>query len=136
MAEMRLLPVTQEMRVGEKQRIALVLVSKESLGTTIARLRFDPRVVAVRGITNGAWPDAETAPTILQSIDPTGLVSFAISPQAGSPLKTGSSVILLLEIEALAAGESVISFDPNAQAVTSSGRTVKLQLTESRVTVK
>ena len=136
MAEMRLLPVAQEMRVGEKQRIALVLVSKESLGTTIARLRFDPRVLAVRSVAQGAWPDAASAPTILQSIDPTGLVSFAISPQAGAPLKTGSSVILLLEVEALAAGESTISFDPSAQAVTSNGRSVKLQLTEGRVTVK
>ncbi|MDT4896260.1 MAG: ral secretion pathway protein [Acidobacteriota bacterium] len=135
-AEMRLLPTTEEMRVGEKQRIALVLISKESLGTTIARLRFDPRVLAVRGISQGAWPDAESAPTIMQSIDPAGLVAFAISPQAGFPLKTGSSVILLLEIEALAAGESVISFDPNVQAVASNGRSVKLQLTEVRVTVK
>ena len=61
---------------------------------------------------------------------------YRISPQPGAPLKSGASVILFLEIEALAAGETVISFDPNAQAVTSDGRSVRLQMTESRLTVK
>jgi general secretion pathway protein D len=137
LAEARLLPTGQEMRVGEKQRIALVLMSKEPLGNTVARLHFDPRVVAVRGISQGPWAGAaQSAPTIMQSIDPSGLISLAISPQPGAPLKSGASVILFLEIEALAAGETVISFDPNAQAVTSDGRSVKLQMTESRLTVK
>jgi hypothetical protein len=137
MAEARLMPPAQEMRVGEKQRISLVLISKEPLGNTTARLHFDPRVLAVRGISQGPWAGAaQSAPTIMQSIDPAGLISLAISPQPGAPLKSGASVILFLEIEALAAGESVISFDPNAQAVTSDGRSVKLQMTESRLTVK
>jgi general secretion pathway protein D len=135
-AELRLMPAAQEMRVGEKQRIALVLNSKEALGNTIARLKFDPRVLAVRGVSQGAWPSGQNAPTIMQSINPTGLVALAISPQKGTPLKTGASVVLFLEIEALAPGECVISFDENAQAVTLDGRAVKLELTESRVTVK
>jgi general secretion pathway protein D len=136
-AEARLLPTGQEMRVGDKQRIALVLISKEPLGNTVARLRFDPRVLAVRGISQGPWAGAaQSAPTIMQSIDPSGLISLAISPQPGAPLKSGASVIFFLEIEALAAGETIISFDPNAQAVTSDGRSVKLQMTESRLSVK
>lgn len=137
MAEARLMPTGQEMRVGEKQRIALVVISKETLGNTTARLRFDPHVVAVRGISQGPWAGlAQSAPTIMQSIDPSGLILLAISPQAGAPLKSGASVILFLEVEALAAGETVISFEPNAQAVTNDGRSVRLQLTESRLTVK
>jgi general secretion pathway protein D len=136
-AEARLLPAGQEMRVGEKQRIALVLISKETLGNTIARLHFDPRVLAVRGISQGPWADGATgAPTIMQSIDPAGLIALAISPQAGAPLKAGANVILYLEVEALAVGESAITFDENAQVVTSDGRSVKMQMMESRVTVK
>jgi general secretion pathway protein D len=135
--EARLMTEGQEMRVGQRQRIALVLVSKEKLGNTLAPLHFDPRVLAVRGISQGPWPDgAPTAPIIMQSIDPAGLIMLAISPQAGAPLKSGANVVLYLEVEALAAGESAITFDGNARAVTFDGRGVKMQLTESRITVK
>jgi hypothetical protein len=136
-AELRLMAERQEMRVGEKQRVALVLVSKESLGATTARLRFDPKALAVRGVSQGAWPDGpSSAPVIMQSIDPAGMITLIVSPQSGAPLKTGASVILFLEVEALAAGESVISFGPDAHIVAPAGRGVSLQLTESRLTVK
>ncbi|HKR02733.1 MAG TPA: secretin N-terminal domain-containing protein [Pyrinomonadaceae bacterium] len=136
-AELRLMAERQEMRAGEKQRVALVLVSKDALGATTARLRFDPKVLAVRGISQGAWPDgAATAPVIMQSIDPSGIITLVVSPQAGVPLKSGASVILFLDVEALAAGESIIAFGEQAQSVTADGRGVKLQLTESRLTVK
>jgi general secretion pathway protein D len=136
--EARLMPAGQEMRVGDKQRIALILISKEPLGNAITRLHFDPRVLAVRAVSPGPWPDTapQSVPTIMQAIDPTGLVALAVSAQAGAPLKSGANVVLFLEIEALAAGECVISFDDNAQASTADGRGVKLQTTESRVTVK
>ena len=135
--EMRLMAERQEMRVGEKQRVALVLVSKESLGATTARLRFDPKVVAVRGISQGAWPDgAASAPVVMQSIDPAGTVTLIVSPQAGAPLKAGASVLLYLDVEAVAAGESVISFGPDAHIAGPAGRALSLQLTESRLTVK
>lgn len=137
-AEARLIPEQQEMRVGGKQRVALVLISKEPLGNTILRLHFDPKVVAVHSVSPGIWPDsAETQPSVMQSVDPAGIVAIAISPQAGAPLKTGANVVLFLDIEALATGESVFSFDPtNLNVVTSDGRAVKLQMAESRLTVK
>ena len=73
----------------------------------------------------------------MQSIDPAGIIAVAVSPQAGTSLKTGSNVVLYLDIEAVANGVSVISFDQaNAQVVTADGRAVKLQMMESRVTVK
>ena len=137
-AEARLLPVEQEMKVGEKQRIALVLVSKESLGNTIMRLRFDPAKLSIKSVIQGAWSgDAQSAPTIMQSIDPKGTVAIAISPQAGSALKSGANVVLYFEVEGVAQGESVLSLDPvSAQVFTADGRTVKLQTVESRLTVK
>lgn len=137
-AEARLLPTQQEMKVGEKQRIALVLISKEPLGNTILRLHFDPHFIAVRNVAAGDWPNgAATAPSIMQSIDPAGIVAVAISPQAGTPLKSGANIVLFLDVEAIATGESAISFDQaNAHVVTSDGRAVKLQMIESRVAVK
>ncbi|MBA2735063.1 MAG: hypothetical protein H0U54_19640 [Acidobacteria bacterium] len=75
-------------------------------------------------------------PTLMQSIDPAGLVMLAISPQAGAPLKSGANIILYLEVEALAAGESAITFDDNTQTVSFDGRGVKMKMAESRVKVK
>ncbi|HYJ45001.1 MAG TPA: hypothetical protein VEV81_00205, partial [Pyrinomonadaceae bacterium] len=137
-AEARLVPVEQEMHVGARQRVALVLVSKESLGNTIMRLRFDPHTLAVRSVAQGAWAgEAQTAPTIMQSIDPAGVVTVAVSPQMGAPLKAGANVVLYFEVEALANGESLLSLDPaSVQLFTADGRAVKLQMVESRVTVK
>ncbi|HJU55401.1 MAG TPA: secretin N-terminal domain-containing protein [Pyrinomonadaceae bacterium] len=136
-AELRLTAEKQEMRVGEKQRVALMLVTKETLGSATARLRFDPRILAVRGISPGEWPDgASSAPVLMQSIDPAGMVTFVIQPRSGAPLKSGESVILFLEVEALTAGEGVIRFGPDAHIVALDGRGVSLQLTESRLTVK
>lgn len=137
-AEARLTPGQQEMRVGEKQRIALVLYSKEPLGNAILRLQFDSRYVAVRNVLAGDWPDgAKTAPSVMQAIDPAGIASIAISPQAGAPFKAGTNVVILLEVEALAPGDTTINFDQeNAHVVTSDGRVVKLQMMGSRVTVK
>jgi hypothetical protein len=102
------------------------------------RLHFDPKVVAVRSVSPGVWLDgAQTQPSIMQAIDPAGIVAIAISPQSGAPLKTGANVVLFLDIEALATGESVINFDPtNLNVVTADGRAVKLQMAESRLTVK
>jgi hypothetical protein len=135
--EARLMAEGQEMSVGQKQRIALVLISKEKLGNTLARLHFDPRFLAVRGISQGPWADgAQTAPIIMQSIDPSGMIMLAISPQANAPLKSGANVVLYLEVEALAVGESAITFGDNAQSATFDGRGVKMQMMESRITVK
>lgn len=137
-AQARFMPAQHEMRVGEKQRIAMVFNSMESLGNTILRVQFDPRFVAVRSVSPGEWTDgAKTAPSVMQSIDPAGVVAIAISPQFGSALKAGANVVLYLDIEAIATGESTLGFDhANVQVFTSDGRAVKLQLVESRVVVK
>ena len=137
-AEARLMPEQQEMRVGDKQRIALVLASKAPLGSTILRFRFDSTKIAVRSVSQSDWPGgAERAPTVMQSIDPKGVITIAISPQAAAPLKPGANVLLYLEVEAIAPGDSVISFDPfNAHVATADGRAVNLQMADSSMTVK
>ena len=132
------MPEQQEMRVGDKQRIALVLASKASLGNTILRFRFDSTKIAVRGVSQSEWPGgAQVAPTVMQSIDPAGVVTIAISPQAAAPLKPGANVLLYLEVEAIAPCDSVISFDPfNAHVTSADGRAVNLQMADSPMTVK
>lgn len=137
-AEARLMPEQQEMHVGDKQRIALVLASKASLGNTILRFRFDSTKIAVRSVSQTDWPGgAGKAPTVMQAIDPAGIVTIAISPQAATPLKPGANILLYLEVEAIAPGDSVISFDPfNAHVTAADGRAVNLKMADSPMTVK
>ena len=73
---------------------------------------------------------------VTQSIDPTGLIALAVSPQTGAPLKSGESIILYLEIEALATGETVIGFEPTGEATNARGYGVTMQMTETRLIVK
>jgi hypothetical protein len=74
----------KEMRVGEKQRLMLLVKTSTPLGLAAATLRFDPRVVAVRGVTHGSlFGEAkELLPTITPSIDPRGSLLALIAPAA------------------------------------------------------
>jgi hypothetical protein len=50
---------------------------------------------------------------------------------------TGAGVLVFVDIEALAAGESAINFDKdNMHLIASDGRMVNLQLVQSQVIVK
>ncbi|HKP73870.1 MAG TPA: secretin N-terminal domain-containing protein, partial [Pyrinomonadaceae bacterium] len=50
-ARLYLLSGQKEMRVGEKQRLMLLVQTATPLGLAAATLKFDPRYVAVRGVT-------------------------------------------------------------------------------------
>lgn len=133
-AELRLMPAQQEMRVGEKQRLALTLISNAPLNSAMLRLRFDPRFINVRGISQG--DSAQNAPTIMQSIDPSGIVTISVMPPAGVNFKNGASVLVFLDIEATAAGESTFGFEKDNVHLSSAGSQVTPQLFESRIVVK
>jgi general secretion pathway protein D len=133
-AELRLMPAQQEMRVGEKQRLALTLISNAPLNSAMLRLRFDPRFIVVRGISQG--DSSGNAPTIMQSIDPSGIVTVSVMPPAGASFKSGASVLVFLDIEATAAGDSALSFEKDNVHLSSAGAQITPQLFESRITVK
>lgn len=138
--ELRLVPEQQEMRVGEKRRLALVLKTDAPLGLAVITLRFDPRRISVRGISHGnlfAGTQSSAPPIITQSIDTKGVLLVSIAPPAGTAQITGAGVLLFVDIEGIASGESAISFDKdNVHLVASDGRSIFLQLVQSRVTVK
>ncbi len=137
-AELRLIPERNEMRVGEKRRLALVLKTDAPLGLAVVTLRFDPRTVAVRNVATGnLFAGQQTAqPNITQSINPNGMLLVSIAPPTGAPM-TGAGVLIFIDIEALATGDSVISFDKdNMHLIAADGRTLSLQLVQSEVSVK
>ncbi|MBA3713910.1 MAG: hypothetical protein H0W76_15880 [Pyrinomonadaceae bacterium] len=136
-AELRLVPEGQEMRAGDKRRLMVLLKTDAPLGLATATLRFDPRVVAVRSVMKGAMFTKQTgAPTITKSIDPKGVLVVSLAPAVGGPPLSGEGVLLLIEIEAVASGESAISFDADkVHLIATDGRNMRTQVVQSKVKV-
>ena len=137
-AELRLVPEQQEMRVGEKRRLALVLKTDAPLGLAVLTLRFDPRNVAIRGVSVGnLFAGAQNgAPGLTQSVNPAGLLLVSVAPPGGTPM-TGAGVLLFIDIEAISVGESAIGFDKeNIHLMAVDGRSVLLQFVQGSVRVK
>lgn len=128
----------KEMRVGEKQRLMLLIKTSTPLGLAAATLRFDPRVVAVRNVTHGSlFGEAkELLPTITPSIDARGSLLALIAPAASTPIN-GMGVLLFVEIEAIGAGESDFTLDQaGVHLMSVAGQNVATQLAHTRLTVK
>ncbi|HEV2879739.1 MAG TPA: secretin N-terminal domain-containing protein [Pyrinomonadaceae bacterium] len=128
----------KEMRVGEKQRLMLLVKTSTPLSLAAATLRFDPRVLAVRGVTHGSLfgERKELLPTITPSIDPRGSLLALIAPAANTPIN-GMGVLLFVEVEAVGAGESDFTLDQTGVHLMSvAGQNVATQLAHTRLTVK
>jgi len=136
-AELRLVPESQEMRVGEKRRLMLVLKTDAPLNLATATLRFDPRVIAVRSVSKGAlFGEKTAAPIIMQSLDPQGVLLVSVTPASVAPTFSGEGVMLMIEVEALAPGESAVSFDSDkVKFIAADARNVKTQVVQSKVKV-
>lgn len=133
-----LLSGQKEMRVGEKQRLMLLVKTTTPLGLAAATLRFDPRVFAVRAVTQGSlFGEAKEArPSITPSIDPRGSLLALIAPAANSPIN-GMGVLLFVEIEALAVGEGDVTLDQaGIHLMSIGGQNVATRLAHTRLTVK
>ncbi|MDX6531069.1 MAG: ral secretion pathway protein [Blastocatellia bacterium] len=137
LVELSLSPEQGEMRVGEKRQLALAVRTGASLGLAVVTLRFDPHVLKINSVTaGGMFANAKTAPSLTQSIDPSGMLLVSLAPAAGSPI-TGEGVLLNLEVEAIAGGDSLLAFDlANVHLVTSDGRGILLQVEPVKLTVK
>ncbi|HVG32308.1 MAG TPA: secretin N-terminal domain-containing protein [Pyrinomonadaceae bacterium] len=136
-AELRLMSERQEMRVGEKQRLALLLTTDAPLGTALLALRFDPRTIVVRGVTKGPADAKGVTPAIMQSIDPYGLLLVSVSPSGDVSSTTGARVLLFLDIEAIAPGESKLVFDPTDMYLNAAdGHSVQLKLLPTSLILK
>jgi general secretion pathway protein D len=135
-AELRLVPELQQMRVGEKRRLALVLKTNAPLGMAVLTLRFDPRAVGVRAILPGNLFAGGSPPAITQTVNPGGVLLISVTPPSGVSL-SGAGVLIFIEIEAIATGDSVVSFDKeNIHLIASDGRSVSAQFVQGRITVK
>ncbi|MFL6211316.1 MAG: secretin N-terminal domain-containing protein [Pyrinomonadaceae bacterium] len=137
-AALMLISNQAEMRVGEKQRLLVLINTGAPLNLAATTLRFDPRLFAVRSVAKGNLFDGAQGAqaTLTQSIDPTGSLLAVIAPAAGTPL-SGMGVLLFVEVEALAPGAGDITFEPTGvHFMAADGHSVTPQLAQAHLVVK
>jgi general secretion pathway protein D len=136
-AELLLLPEQQELKVGERRRVLVFLKTDAPLGLATATLRFDPKALAVRAVSQGGLgADKSLAPTLTQSVDQTGVLLVSIAPAAGAQPLTGEGLLFVIEVEGLAAGETSLQFDADkVHLIATDGRTVRPRVTPGKFKV-
>ncbi|MDX6496918.1 MAG: ral secretion pathway protein [Blastocatellia bacterium] len=137
LVQLSLSPDQSEMRVGEKRQLALGVKTGVPLGMAVLTLRFDPRVMKINSVTPGSlFANAKIAPALTQSVDQNGMLLVSLAPAAGSPI-SGEGVLLNIEFEAVADGDSLLAFDlANVHLVASDGHNILLQIEPVKLTVK
>ncbi|MCA1558610.1 MAG: cohesin domain-containing protein, partial [Acidobacteria bacterium] len=139
-AGLMLLPKLQEMRVGERRRIALLLKTDAPLGLIALTFKFDPRQLRISEVSTGnllATGEQGVKPMLTQSVDAKGLLLVSVAPPTGAQPLTGAGILVFIDIEAIASGESSFSFDKNnVHLIAVDGRSVLLDMSEVKVTVK
>jgi general secretion pathway protein D len=118
-AQLILAPSDAVMKVGETRRFALELTSNASLAMAVLALRFNPRVIKIKGLSAGTSLAAdngnkEGAPVMTQSIDATGVCLISLANLRSAASLKDSGLWLFIDVEALAAGDAGLVFDTNA----------------------
>ncbi|MET0648156.1 MAG: secretin N-terminal domain-containing protein [Pyrinomonadaceae bacterium] len=136
-AELLMMTDRQELKVGERARVMVFLKTDAPLGLATATLRFDPKALAVRSVTQGGLAGSGAgAPAVTHSIDPSGVLVVSVSPAAGAPALTGEGLLLVVEVEGLTPGETGLQFDADkVHLVATDGRTVRPRTTPGRFKV-
>jgi general secretion pathway protein D len=136
-AELMLMTDRQELKVGERARLMVFMKTDAPIGLATATLRFDPKALAVRSVAQGGLAgDKSGAPVVTQSVDPSGVLVVSVAPAAGAPALTGEGLLLVIEVEGLAPGETGLQFDADkVHLVATDGRTVRARTTPGRFRV-
>lgn len=136
-AELYVVPVQTEMRVGARQRLMVFIKTPTPLALAAATLKFDPKVIAVRSVEKGSlFAGGAAQPSITQSVDESGFVLALVAPPAGIPI-AGMGVLLFIEIEALKSGETSVGFEQTGvHLMSAEGRSLPAQGAQIRLAVK
>jgi general secretion pathway protein D len=136
-AELLLMPEQQDLKVGERRRVMVFLKTDAPVGLAAATLRFDPKALTVRSVTQGGLGgDKSLAPVVTQSVDPSGVLVLSVAPAAGSRPLTGEGLLVVIEVEGLAPGETSLLFDADkVHLIATDGRAVRPRTTPARFRV-
>jgi len=139
-AQLSFLPAEDVLKVGEKRRYAVQLNSDVALSLATLALRFDPKVVKVNAISAGSMlasqPDGLGA-TFAQSVDANGVCLISISALNGKSSIKGSGPLVLIDVEAIGAGDASLVFDKQAlHLIAVDARDVVTDVLQGTATVK
>ncbi|HWW74465.1 MAG TPA: secretin N-terminal domain-containing protein [Pyrinomonadaceae bacterium] len=136
-AELLLMPEQQELKVGERRRVMVFMKTDAPVGLAAATLRFDPKALAVRSVTQmGLGGDKSQAPVVTQSVDASGVLVLSVAPAAGARPLTGEGLLVVIEVEGLAPGETGLQFDADkVHLIATDGRAVRPRTTPARLRV-
>lgn len=137
-ADLLVLPEQQELKVGERRRLMVFMKTDAPVGLATATLRFDPRVLAVRSVSQAGalTADKSGAPVVTQSVDPKGVLVVSAAPAAGAQPFTGEGLLLVIEVEALSAGDTSLQFDADkVHLIATDGRGVAARAVGGRLKV-
>jgi hypothetical protein len=137
LVQLKLTAADEPLKVGEKRRVAVELKSDAPLGLAVLTLRFDPRVIKIQAVSAGTMFSDGIAPSISSSADAGGVCLISVSTMnGGQPLK-GTGVMLFLDIEAVGAGDSGLTFEKaKTNLMATDAREVVLDLSQVQTTVK
>ncbi|HYN85356.1 MAG TPA: cohesin domain-containing protein, partial [Pyrinomonadaceae bacterium] len=136
-AQLTLVPDGGDVKPGERRRLTLALKTDSPLGLVAATLRFDPKVVAVRAVSTAVPADGSAAPVVTHSVDPSGVLVISAAPGAGARPFGGESLLLVVEVQGLAAGESDFAFDADkVHLIAADGRAVRAASPAAAVRLK
>ncbi|HEY6233348.1 MAG TPA: hypothetical protein VIW64_18940, partial [Pyrinomonadaceae bacterium] len=134
-AQVTLTPADQSMRVGETRRFAVEVKSDVPLALAIIALRFDPKVVKVRAVSESpAGGVASSGSSFTQSADPSGVCLISLA-NLGS--MTGAKTLLYVDVEGIAPGDTGLLLDKaSTHLVATDARDLGVELAPVRATVK
>jgi general secretion pathway protein D len=139
-AQLSFLPEGEVLKIGEKRRYLIQLTSDVSLSLALMALRFDPKVVKLTAVTAGSMlsgqPDPQST-TFAHSVDANGVCLISISALNGKSSIQGTGSLVVIDLEAIGAGEAALVFDKDTlHLVGTDARDVVTQVSLGRATVK
>ncbi len=141
-AQLLLMPTDAVMKVGETRRFAIDLTSDASLAMAVLALRFNAKVIRIKGLNAGTQLAADNgnkdgAPGMTHSIDATGVCLISLSNLHSAASLKDSGLWLFIDVEAIAVGDAGLVFDKDAtHLMASDAGSVLLELPAVRATVK
>jgi general secretion pathway protein D len=134
-ASLRLMSEPRPLRVGERRQLKVLLKTDAPLGLLALTFRLDPRVLAVRSVGAGTLSAPEEA-RVTHTVTPEGLLLVTVAPGRPSSPLSGAGVLLVFDVEALAAGAEPLRFDADdVHLVATDGRKVLVKVMTDRLSV-
>lgn len=116
-AKIEMMPMPENMKRGEKTKIAVIVRNDSAFNSAGLGLKFDSKKVAVRSVSYGDIYGKEFAQAVLTPYANKDGNMFVWLPADSKVLPAGSGIMAYVEIEALADGTPQLAFDSDRMSI-------------------